>query len=103
MRIKKAADSGFTLIEIMIVVALVGLLATIATPTWVKARTSSQASTCINNLRQVDAAVQQWALDNKTAPLSPVNFDDISGYLKHTVTCPAGGSRATFLTSYSLS
>lgn len=86
----------------MIVVALIGLLATIATPTWVRARTTSQAKTCINNLRQIDAAVQQWALDTKSAPSTPVVFDDISSYLKHTVLCPVAGSTATFATSYML-
>lgn len=102
MKRKKSEASGFTLIEIMIVVALIGLLATIATPTWVKARTSSQANACINNLRQIDAAVQQWALDTRSAPSTAVAFDNISSYLKHAVICPAGGSSANFGTTYSV-
>ncbi len=101
MRIRKKGPLGFTLIEIMIVVSLVGLLATIATPTWVRARTQSQTQTCLNNLKQVDGAKQQWALDYKSAPTITPDFTDISGYLKHTVLCPADRA-ATFATSYNM-
>lgn len=92
--------AGFTLIEIMIVVALVGLLATIATPTWVRARTKSQTNTCVNNLRQVDGAKQQWALETKQSPVAAPSYDDISSYLKSAVSCPAAGTDTTFGTSY---
>ena len=56
---KKAA---FTLVEIMIVVAIIGLLAAIAIPNFVRARTTSQQNACINNLRQIDGAIQQLSL-----------------------------------------
>jgi prepilin-type N-terminal cleavage/methylation domain-containing protein len=102
MKIRKSGSPGFTMVEIMIVVALVGLLATIATPTWVHARTQSQMNTCINNLRQIDAAKQQWGLDYKQVLTVTPNFSDISGYLKHTVVCPAGGMSATFGSTYSI-
>src|SRR5215471_5997399 len=64
MKIGKSLHTGFTLVEIMIVVAIIGLLAAIAIPNFVRARTTSQMNACINNLRQIDGAKQQWALEN---------------------------------------
>ena len=80
------------MVEIMIVVAIIGLLAAIAIPNFIKARTTSQMNACINNLRQIDGAVQQWALENKKAAAASVAFTDISGYLKNSVICPSGGT-----------
>src|SRR5690348_5889850 len=100
MRLKKSRRSGFTLVEIMIVVAIIGLLAAIAIPNFIKARTTSQMNACINNLRQVDGAIQQWALENKKDSSATVAFSDISGYLKNSVICPSGGT--TFANSYTL-
>lgn len=85
----------------MIVVSLVGLLATIAAPTWVRARTQSQTQVCLNNLKQIDGAKQQWALENKIAPTVTPNYTDISGFLKNSVLCP-GDSKMTFATSYTM-
>jgi prepilin-type N-terminal cleavage/methylation domain-containing protein len=82
---------AFTLTELMIVVAIIGLLAAISIPNYVHASTQSQKNACINNLRQIDFATQQWALENKEAVSAAVAFTDISSYLKYAVVCPAGG------------
>jgi prepilin-type N-terminal cleavage/methylation domain-containing protein len=73
--------AGFTLVEIMIVVAIIGLLATIAIPNYVHARTNSQTNACLNNLRQIDAAKQQWALEQgKTTGDTPL-VDELKPYV----------------------
>jgi prepilin-type N-terminal cleavage/methylation domain-containing protein len=96
MKIKTSAKSGFTLVEIMIVVAIIGLLAAIAVPNFIHARGTSQQDACISNLRQIDGAVQTWALETKKAPSDTYVLSDIYGYVKLTSTgtlpsCPGSG------------
>jgi prepilin-type N-terminal cleavage/methylation domain-containing protein len=88
------AKKGFTLVEIMIVVTIIGLLAGIAIPSFIKARQTSQANTCINNLRQIDAAKEQWALDNKKVMWDAVVDAEVNEYIKGGARpiCPADGT-----------
>ena len=88
----KKSKAGFTLVEIMIVVAIIGLLASIAIPSFMKARTTSQQNACINNLRQIESAKEQWAMANMKATGAAIVSTDIDTYMKTTPTCPAGGA-----------
>jgi prepilin-type N-terminal cleavage/methylation domain-containing protein len=100
MKFKTTTRSGFTLVEIMIVVAIIGMLASIAIPNYVRARGNAQVSACINNLRQIDGAAQSWALENKKAPNTTYTLDDVKPYIKLDSTgniplCPAHGTYTT--------
>jgi len=100
MKTQTSNKSGFTLVEIMIVLSIIGLLAAIAIPNFVKARTTSQKNACINNLRQIDGAIQQWALEFKKDPAAAVTETDVTPYLKNSVVCPSGG--VAFVDSYTV-
>ena len=100
MKINTSQCGAFTLVEIMIVVAIIGMLATIAIPNYVKSRGTAQQTTCVSNLQHIDGAVQLWAMENKKDPDQAVSYADISDYLRNLVCCPAGGT--SFADSYAL-
>jgi competence protein ComGC len=84
----------------MIVVAIIGLLAAIAIPNFIKAREASQKNACIANLKQLDGAIATWALEQKLnstdavslADISGVGADDITKMIRRAPTCPAGST-----------
>jgi prepilin-type N-terminal cleavage/methylation domain-containing protein len=98
MKITDNRKGGFTLVEIMIVVAIIGLLAAIAIPNFIKAREVSQRKACIANLKQIDGAINNWALEtnqgNGADPNSAL-IGEIFGptaYIKSEPKCPGNGT-----------
>jgi prepilin-type N-terminal cleavage/methylation domain-containing protein len=95
---KSPPGAGFTLVEIMIVVTIIGLLAAIAIPSFVRARARSQATACINNMRQLDSAIQQLSLAKGLSAGAVINFpNDLTPYIKLNTNgslppCPASGT-----------
>lgn len=83
---------GFTLLEIMVVVALIGLLVTLAFPSYVRTRERTQNNACINNLREIDNSIDRWAIENSKISPDPVTMANVMNYLKQTPVCPASGT-----------
>ena len=95
MKVNSYRKAGFTLVEIMIVVAIIALLAAIAIPNFVKARTASQRSACIANLKQIDGAKATWALEQKKTNTDTMGDGDLFGstlYIRVKPSCPANGT-----------
>ena len=84
-------DPGYTLIEIMLVVAIIGLLASIATPHFIRTSQATMHSTCINNLRLIAAAKDEWAMENSATSGADVVHMQLTPYFKHGIPlCPRG-------------
>jgi prepilin-type N-terminal cleavage/methylation domain-containing protein len=91
---------GFTLVEIMIVVAIIGMLAAIAIPNFAQSRGAAHRVACINNLQQIEGAIQRWSMEMKKDEGQAVTYEDIRSYLRRSVVCPAGGT--SFEDSYTI-
>lgn len=101
----KNSKAGFTLVEIMIVVLIIGILLAIAIPNFVAARESSRAKACIGNLKQIDSATQQFCMDKQlsattyTGAAKPTfntvpatDLVGVNGYIRAMPVCPSGGT-----------
>lgn len=91
---------GFTLVEIIIVLAIIGIVIAIAAPTWFRQREISRGNACQENLHKINGAIEQYAMDFRAGQGDPVTMDDLLepngvaiplGYLKKEPVCPAGG------------
>ena len=87
--------AGFTLIEILIVVAIMGIILGVALPAFLKSRNQARKQVCIENISQIESAKQQWGLENGKkdgdAPVDADIFGD-NAYIKKKPNCPGGGT-----------
>lgn len=103
---KNSSNRAFTLVEIMIVVLIIGILVAIAVPNFVKARESARTKACVANLKLIDGAAQQWAMDYKvagtvTTPVTVIGLtpaqQGTNAYIKSMPICPSGGTYPDFV------
>ena len=92
---------GFTLVEIMIVVAIIGIIIAIAVPAFLRARENSRGRACQENLTKIDGSKEQYALEFRVSNGATIDMDNLlnpngsgvgTGYLKREPVCPGGGS-----------
>src|SRR5437868_1401536 len=92
----RSAQRAYTMVEMMVVIVILGVLLNIATPGLISAREHTRARACVTNLKRIDSAKEQYALDNKLAVnASAPLMTDLAGsgtYLKNTPICPNGGT-----------
>jgi prepilin-type N-terminal cleavage/methylation domain-containing protein len=91
----RARRRGFTLLEILIVVAVLGILVGMAFPNFLKSRSNAQKQICIENLSQIESAKQIWGVESAKKEGDPATDADLFGpsrYMKQKPSCPAGGT-----------
>ena len=92
MSVINRSKKGFTLVEIMIVVLIIGILLGIAAPQWVKARERSQRNSCLANMREFSHAKLRWAMENRLSGSAvPVQADLVPDYIKKMPVCNSSG------------
>jgi prepilin-type N-terminal cleavage/methylation domain-containing protein len=87
---KHRGKGGFTLLEIMIVVAIIGLIMAIAIPSFKKSRETARTKICIETLTQIETAKQTWALEKRKTTGDIPTDQEVYDYMKRTPECPAG-------------
>jgi prepilin-type N-terminal cleavage/methylation domain-containing protein len=98
MRPKQFRDRGFTLVELMIVVGILGLLTAVAVPNFVKARETSQKNSCLANLKQIEAAISVWGIEQNHTTGDPIIGAELFGannYIRALPKCPGDNQAYT--------
>ena len=91
--VRQKSSGGYTLIEILIVVMIIGILLAIAVPSMFNASERARANACRANLRQIQAAKEQWAMANNQGPdAEPTQAQLTNGFLQSWPVCPSGGT-----------
>ena len=91
--LNRRREQGFTLVEIMIVVLIIGILLAIAVPSFMNARERSRTNACRSNLRQIQAAKEQWAMANNRGPTATPDWEDlVPDFMQQRPNCPSGGT-----------
>ena len=90
---RQKGSGGYTLIEILIVVMIIGILLAIAVPSFMNARERSRTNACRSNLRQIQAAKEQWAMANNRGPTATPDWEDlVPDFMQQRPNCPSGGT-----------
>lgn len=100
---RKQRIAGFSMLEIMVIVIIIGILSIIAIPMARKASATAYQKNCLNNLRIIDQAKQQAALELRLQSNAVISLDQLTPFFQRAVpACAAGGTEATFETSYEI-